>query len=224
MNYPNQNLLYRNFAFCLLFFVPLVLLPKGTLVQEINLFEYPSLFPFFKWITLLGDGWILLLVFISLLAYYFQSKTSMSRDNLMNFLFSSLFMILVVTLMKNVFFYAFPRPIKYFEIELSQSLLAIYDMNFHQIRSFPSGHTATISVVGFYLMRFFKSEIIRRALFLVILVGGFSRIFLFQHFVTDVLAGLGLGLIAVLFGNYITYWLYYRKSKLNTPTTINASE
>ena len=93
MNYPNQNLLYRNFAFCLLFFVPLVLLPKGTLVQEINLFEYPSLFPFFKWITLLGDGWILLLVFISLLAYYFQSKTSMSRDNLMNFLFSSLFMI-----------------------------------------------------------------------------------------------------------------------------------
>lgn len=89
MNYPNQNLLYRNFAFCLLFFVPLVLLPKGTLVQEINLFEYLSLIPFFKWIKLLGDGWILLLVFISLLAYYFHSKTSMSRDNLMNFLFSS---------------------------------------------------------------------------------------------------------------------------------------
>lgn len=208
MNYPNQNLFYRNFAFCLIFFIPLLILPKGTIEQRINLFEYPSLFPFFKWITLLGDGWILLPVFIPLLAYYFYSKTRVSRDNLMNFLFSSLFMIVVVTLMKNVFFYASPRPIKYFDIELSQSLLAIYDMNFHQIRSFPSGHTATIAVVGFYLMRFFKSEIFRRALFLVILLGGFSRIFLFQHFVTDVLVGMGLGLMAVLLGNHITHWVY----------------
>ena len=172
----------------------------------------------------MGDGWILLLFIIPLLAYYFRSKTSVSRDNLINFLFSCLFMIVVVTLMKNVFFYASPRPIKYFDIELSQSLLAIYDMNFYQIRSFPSGHTATIAVVGFYSMRFFKSEIFRRALFLVILLGGFSRIFLFQHFVTDVLVGMGLGLMSVLLSNHITHWVYYRKSKPNIPPVINVSE
>lgn len=224
MKNTSVNTLYRNFAICLIFFVPLLLLPKGTLVKEINLFEYPALLSFFKTVTLLGDGWVLLLVFVPLLGYYLHAKTTVSRDNLMIFLFSALFMIVVVTLMKNVFFYTSPRPIKYFEIELNQSLIATYDMNFHHLRSFPSRHTATIAVVGFYLMRFFKSEVFRRALFLVILLGGFSRIFLFQHFITDVVVGVGLGLIAVLFGNYITHWLSYRKSKLNTPTTINASE
>jgi len=97
-------------------------------------------------------------------------------------------------------------------------------MNFHQIRSFPSGHTVTIAVVGFFLMRFFRSEIFRRALFLVILLGGFSRIFFFQHFVTDVLVGMGLDLMAFLLGNHITHWVYYRKSKPNIPTVINGSE
>ena len=224
MKNTSVNTLYRNFAICFIFFVPLLLLPKGTLAKEINLFEYPALLSFFRTVTLLGDGWVLLLVFVPLLGYYHHAKTTVSRDNLMIFLFSTLFMIVVVTLMKNVFFYTSPRPIKYFEIELNQSLIATYDMNFHHLRSFPSGHTATIAVVGFYLMRFFKSEVFRRALLLVILLGGFSRIFLFQHFITDLVVGVGLGMIAVLFGNYITHWLYYRKSKLNTPTTINTSE
>ena len=35
---------------------PLLLLPKGQIVYNFNLFEFPYLFNFFKYITYLGDG------------------------------------------------------------------------------------------------------------------------------------------------------------------------
>jgi membrane-associated phospholipid phosphatase len=212
MKNQNFNMVYLNFAVSLVFFVPMVLIPKGTIEQQVNLFEYPSLFLFFKTTTLLGDGWILLLAFLSLLAYYFSAKTVKARDEMMTFLFSALFMIVLVSLLKNVFFYSSPRPVKFFNLQSGSSLIDSFDLRFHHFRSFPSGHTATVSLLGFYLMRYFRREFWWRFLFVLILLGGFSRVFLFQHFLADVLAGIGISLISVLVGIKIVELLYYRKT------------
>lgn len=227
MIYTNQNLFYRNFAFCLPFFIPLLLLPKGTIEQRINLFEFPSFFPFFKWITLLGDGWIMLIVLALLWTRYLIKKSGKIKVELLHFLFAALFMIVVVTLMKNLFFYAAPRPVEFFGIEAGSSLLERFDIRFHHFRSFPSGHTATIAVVGFYFMRYCKREFFRRLLFTLIMIGGFSRIFLFQHFLADVIVGISIGLISIFAGKYVTDRIIYRKIKKRVamlPTMINASE
>jgi membrane-associated phospholipid phosphatase len=227
MNYTNQNLFYRNFAFCLPFFIPLLLLPKGSIEQRINLFEFPSLFPFFKWITLLGDGWIMLIVLTLLWTRYLMRKRRKIQEELLHFLFSALFMIVVVTLMKTLFFYAAPRPVEFFGIESGSSLLERFDIRFHHFRSFPSGHTATVAVVGFYFMRYCKHEFFRRLLFAVILLGGFSRIFLFQHFVADVIVGISIGLISIFVGKYTAYRIIYGKTKKRVaifPNMLHASE
>jgi len=227
MNYTNQNLFYRNFAFCLPFFIPLLLLPKGSIEQRINLFEFPSLFPFFKWITLLGDGWIMLIVLALLWTRYLMRKSRKIQEELLHFLFSALFMIVVVTLMKNLFFYAAPRPVEFFGIESGSSLLERFDIRFHHFRSFPSGYTATVAVVGFYFMRYCKHEFFRRLLFAVILLGGFSRIFLFQHFVADVIVGISIGLISIFVGKYTADRIIYGKTKKRVaifPNMLHASE
>lgn len=227
MNYTNQNLFYRNFTFCLPFFIPLLLLPKGIIEQRLNLFEFPWLLPFFKWITLLGDGWIMLIVLALLSTRYLIQKSGEIKAELLHFLFAAMFMIVVVTLMKNLFFYAAPRPVEFFGIEASSSLLEHFDIRFHHFRSFPSGHTATIAVVGFYFMRYCKREFFRRLLFITILVVGFSRIFLFQHFLADVIVGISIGLISIFVGKYITDRIIYRKIKKGvskSPTMINESE
>jgi len=87
-------------------------------------------------------------------------------------------------------------------------LALVEGIDLYQSFSFPSGHTTTAFAVliltGFIINR---RGMMLPALVLALLTG-FSRVYISQHFLIDILAGSVLGLLSALF----FYW-YFRKLK-----------
>ncbi len=80
--------------------------------------------------------------------------------------------------------------------------------------SFPSGHSAmSSSVLGgcAYLLR--KNKILCAFLVCLILLVGFSRLWLGVHTPQDVVCGLSIGLILIFAGNYIINWAQKDKNR-----------
>lgn len=90
-----------------------------------------------------------------------------------------------------------PRPLVALKGETSR--LFTLDNKFN---SFPSGHTVEAMGAGGMLSMWFKSKKVTLACGLWIACIAFSRIFLCQHSITDVLAGLLIGSITVFIVNY----------------------
>lgn len=78
-----------------------------------------------------------------------------------------------------------PRPFTHNDFELLIKIPSGF--------SFPSGHTAVSFSAAFALL-FSKSKLFVPALILAIIIG-FSRMYLYVHFPTDILAGIVVGLI-----------------------------
>ena len=210
MNSKKLNNLYRHFAIVILFLAPLVLLPKGFIEMKYNLFEYPELFEIFKCITFFGDGWMLLAVLIFILArLHFYTKRKNLKE-LYTFIFAAVLMMLFVHLLKKILFEDELRPIAYFNTLNPNWNSSQFDIHFNSRHSFPSGHTATFATIGFFLMRYVKKTY-SYLLFGSILLVGFSRIFLFQHFVLDVFIGLYIGLFSVSAANQLTTIIFSKK-------------
>ncbi len=153
---------------------------------------------FFKTITLLGDGWfavIFSLVFLLIrFRYFFMLILSFSISGLLAQFF------------KHIVFPSMQRPSAFLDKMPELSLVPGCDL--YQAFSFPSGHTTTafavILLAGFIINR--KSGFLT-AMTLAMLTG-FSRVYISQHFLIDVLAGSVLGTLSALF----FYW-YFRKLK-----------
>lgn len=200
------NQVYQNYALVLLFLFPLFFLNRGSIVSRINLFEYPSLFSFFKVLSFLGDGWMSMIIFVFLLIYRKNKKGKEFHKEIFSYLISVLLMFIFVSILKQGIYPMAARPIAFFENIPSNWNPEEFKIVFHQRRSFPSGHTATVATLGFFMMRFCKTKFLRMGLFSLILLAGFSRIFLFQHFIQDVIAGLFIGLFCVGVVNQISFF------------------
>lgn len=89
--------------------------------------------------------------------------------------------------------------------------------------SFPSGHSTTAmalyGLLTYFLMRNSKSARQRITVFLmgviIVLLVGFSRIYLGVHFLSDVLGGFILGATWMIMGITSIEWLSYKKSLKN---------
>lgn len=118
-----------------------------------------------------------------------------------------------------------PRPAAYFENIPDAVLPVVEGVRLHHSNSFPSGHTATFFVFftfcALLLAHYYTthesgrrfSATWRRLAMLLLLVmaalGGYSRIYLSQHFLSDVCVGSLIGVIVptvifALFSNRIT--------------------
>lgn len=92
--------------------------------------------------------------------------------------------------------------------------------------SFPSGHATTSmalwGILAYFGYRHLDKGLLRRATFLaagvLILIVGFSRIYLGVHFLSDVLAGFLLGAMWVLLGISIMEVMSYLKSRKRVHT------
>lgn len=221
MNQKRIHKLYQNFGLAILFLVPFALLPKGFIEMRCNLFEYPQLFLLFKTITFFGDGWMLLgvLVFILVRLHFYKKKKNLKE--LYIFIFAALLMTLVVCVLKHYLFPDDLRPFAYFTSKNPNWNPAQFNIRFNTRHSFPSGHTATFATIGFFLMRFIKKTIYIKLLFAAIILVGFSRIFLFQHFVLDVIIGMYIGLFSVATANQLTYFVFAKKKTARTFLVLN---
>lgn len=106
-----------------------------------------------------------------------------------------------------------PRPfVNHSDIKPRNSLLG----ETHTGSSFPSGHTQTSASFFYTLASILKKWYFWLIATIIILLVAISRLYLGVHYLTDVLAGLFLGLLVVLLSNYLfnkfyekRYWLYF---------------
>ena len=181
---------FKHFSWALLALLllssPLLFTDKEFLSLWFNQYHNPFLDVFFKYVTYLGSGIVLVPFFLFVL----------SRDYFLSFalalavLFESL---IVQLILKNGLFADVVRPIKY--IAQSDLLHRVDGVNVHTLHSFPSGHTQTIFLIVTFLALFCKrSTTVYTLLFLAALVG-LSRVYLLQHFFIDVWVGSIIGYV-----------------------------
>ncbi|MBO9672234.1 MAG: phosphatase PAP2 family protein [Sphingobacteriaceae bacterium] len=162
---------------------------------------------FFKYITNLGDGLMSILAAIILLAL---SKKKKALTVALAYIYSGL----LVQVAKRIFH--MPRPKYFFEQTSFQYNHFVEGVNMHGQNSFPSGHTASAFALATVLVLVFKKkEISFYCLFFAFLIG-YSRIYLAQHFLIDVIFGAMAGIICAILSYHQVYDLkLFRSAKLN---------
>ena len=167
-------------------------------IQFIQSFSSPLLDFFFQIITQLGNP-VFWLIISAYLYWIGKEKASLYLTNLI--LFTAVF---VETLK---LFFARPRP------EFSGESRRILGIETNSKYSFPSGHAALISsVTAFYASR--KKLLQTIGMILLIILVGASRLYLGVHFLSDVLAGIVLGIIVAGFNKHVSRKLDDAKLKL----------
>ena len=143
---------------------------------------------FFKYITFLGDGWFAFLVI--LLLFIFGSKIKWGFYAIAAFLSTAIF----TQLLKRSFFSEALRPSLEYYTEFKAGL-------WHQVEgvdllgnhSFPSGH-ATSAFSVFCLLALITNNKKHGLLFLIVaILTAYSRVYLSQHFLEDILVGAIIG-------------------------------
>ncbi len=143
---------------------------------------------FFKYFTYAGDGlmWAPLVIFCLL----YRKK----------YVLAILLAILISTLLsqflKRVVFPDELRPITY----LSESfpIHLVEGVKIKRIHSFPSGHSTSTFTIALILAHMINKRFWSIILPVLAMLAAYSRVYLAQHFLTDVLAGMGLGIISAL--------------------------
>lgn len=173
-------------VFLLAAFALLVALPKSENHLLLSRWHHPVADQFFRFFTHVGDGLFSLGVAALLLAFRRWRSAGLAMAS---FLLSgglSLFF-------KQIVFPKALRPTKYFEQWPEVKLTLVEGVNVYAHNSFPSGHSTTAFAV-FSLLALLTSR--RRwglALFVLASLGAYSRVYLSQHFLEDIVAGSLLG-------------------------------
>lgn len=157
---------------------------QENLMQWVNSHNNPTADVFFTYVTYFGDGAFFVIVCVILLAFNrrvgIMAFASFALSSL-----TSLFLKVVV----------FPerlRPLKFFEHSVYQYRI-IKGLEVYSYNSFPSGHTTTAFAM-FSLLAFVDNHRGRGWFFLFLAtITGYSRVYLFQHFVEDAYVGSIIG-------------------------------
>lgn len=178
------------FYFFILIIGGIVLLnaPKGDYELFINRHHFFVADLFFSWITNLGDGLVFLAVFPVLLLYRFAHALLC--------VFNAAIHMLVSVLLKRLVFAHSPRPAAFFK---DIDLVEVAGVPLHHWHSFPSGHTATaFALMTMLAMLYPKKQRLQLAFLCIAVLVGFSRVYLMQHFILDVMAGAILGVASAM--------------------------
>lgn len=207
--------------------VALVVVPKPDLHLWL-VGEHTSLADtFWRYYTLLAEWPLYLFMLLPLCGMFRLDKSGRKQRvwSVLSFGIAELLSASLVQLLK--WCWNMPRPVTYFtNLYGSADMLPLLDgMVMRQWHSFPSGHTATFFV--FFTMACLlltqqrtsptdagtsekarvMSLILPAACFCCALAGGYSRIYLSQHFLLDVCVGLVIGVLSAT----ATYVLLRRK-------------
>lgn len=190
-------------AYMLIFFSSLYFLHQlGKKETHLFLTSFHGCFPdhVMRFFTLFGDG--LFMVLVGLLLFFRQIRYGLIIVS--SFIASSLF----VQFLKRIPFAECKRPVAWFQ-EMGIEIYRIGGVEYHSAFSFPSGHTTTAFALFFGLAFFVKNNGLKILFLLMAIATGFSRIYLSQHFLGDVLAGSVLGIFSAIIMEAI-----FKKSKV----------
>lgn len=210
----------RYFIGLLLFFsvgiLLLLLYGKSASFKALNSFHPGILNEFFINFTFMGDG-IFALSLTALFLFYYKRKAQG-----LSLLYAFLVSGLIVQIIKNLT--NSPRPRLFFEA--GQYLHFIDGVSLANYSSFPSGHTTTAFAIATVMVLFTKTKSWQWFYLLSAVLIGYSRIYLAQHFLLDVMIGAAIGTLSglamvycVQHGKAIKYW-WVKKWQ---PHTVDAS-
>lgn len=186
MNVNKDRFLLVKMVYILFFVIGLFFVIRETkreLHLDINAYHTSFFDIFFKYITYLGDG-IMFGIFI--IVSFFRNKLLS-----LTFVVSGILTLVLAQFFKKVVFSGTPRPV---ELIGADSLYLIEGVKMAHWNSFPSGHTTTAFAIATVLILQIQNKWVQLLLLLVAMLAGFSRVYLSQHFVADILAGSLLGI------------------------------
>ena len=169
----------------------------------LNAYHTPLLDSFFKYFTHIG-GWIPFIVAGIIL--YFQWRFTVVL------LLAQLIATLITTPLKRII--RAPRPSVVLS-ELGIEFPIVEGVDLHTTLSFPSGHTSAAFAFCIVLAIFCPKIWQKTFFFILAIMGGYSRIYLSQHFMEDVLAGAVIGLFSAYIGYFaLNKYIIQRNTKL----------
>jgi membrane-associated phospholipid phosphatase len=169
---------------------------KATAFIYLNPWHRSTLDTFFVYVTFLGDG---LFAVIICALFLVLRRWSPALQLITAFLLSAL----VSQILKNVF--SMPRPKQFFPP--GQYAYFIPGVTHVGFASFPSGHSTSVFALATLLALFEQNKKWNIAYLLVAVAVGYSRIYLGQHFLGDVLMGSFIGVLTAVLVN----WLFSTK-------------
>lgn len=155
---------------------------------------------FFTYVTYLGDGLLWVPLFLYTLIY--------KREFFIAVLSALIICTLITHGFKRIVFVDEPRPLRLLH-DLARAVPLVKENNY--VNSFPSGHTSTAFTFALLLAFIVKQKFAIYVFPLLAFIVGYSRVYLAQHFVTDVLAGIAVSIISSYFALLI--YEQFRKKK-----------
>ena len=191
----SQNKIYLTGLIAIVIFSFFYLLINGKEAAFISLNSYHPFWlnVFFINYTFMGDGIFAIFLIASVFFYFKRKKLGFSL------LYSFLISGIAAQILKNLV--SSPRPKLYFEP--GTYLNFIDGVTLSGNSGFPSGHTATAFAIATVLALMLKNKKLQLLILVAAALVGYSRIYLAQHFLLDVIVGACIGSISGIAAVYI---------------------
>ncbi len=174
----------------------IALTPRGELNILLSQNYFKELGSFFKYFTRFGEEW--LLIPIGLIFIFVIKSIDFTIRLTATFILNTL-----ITVPVKFYLFDYNRP----KIDLHQfNLIFTEGVTVHDYHSFPSGHSSAAFAMALAIAFWYNHKAISIVVILMAIGVGFSRIYLQQHFVEDVIGGAVIGLIAAWLASGF-YWL-----------------
>lgn len=177
-------------------------LGKNGAFQLINSNNSPIADQFFKYFTHYGDG--IMWVPLGLVCFFYRRKYFIAV------VAGVLISTIIAQFLKRVVYPDELRPISY----LSETFPVhqIDGVEMRKIHSFPSGHATTAFTMALIMAHMINKKFWSVILPLLATLAGYSRVYLGQHFPTDVLAGMCIGIISSVLSLLIYQSIFKKRS------------
>ncbi len=200
--FPTKEFNILFFVFWVFSVVVLLFTNRGDVEILINKTSISAFDKPFYFLTFLGHGTFAVIVLIILMLKNYYHSFYM--------FFSLLFVTIFSNLFKRLFFLQLLRP--QWNFYYDDYSRVIFDAPVNYLRSFPSGHTMTIFALAAILTLIINKRNFSLVFFFIAIMVSISRIYLLQHYYTDILWGAIFGFFAAYSGYCITEFLF-KKTK-----------
>ena len=193
----NRNYFVSILAFVVLIGVLLLFIPRDTINLWINQNYHPYLdmpLLFFNGIGGVGFSAVTVFFFLILKDWKWALKAAICFVSVM----------IVTQILKHFVFPGSPRPILYFQ----EGMLRLIDgIKLLETESFPSGHTSAAFSIATFLTLYKSGRNWNFVFAFFALIVAYGRIYMSQHFITDIYVGMLIGVIVTT----LVYCYYPKK-------------